>query len=93
MAVRVLGLSFLFLLLVARLDSELYLARCGAISKLCFRSNASISEALKFGMLPDKSMFVRMLASVMLVGLPGSWGLVSLEIMEIEGMSILFISK
>jgi hypothetical protein len=87
-AVGVLGLSFLFLLFVARLDSEQYLARYGTISKLYFKSNSSISEALDFGMFPDKSMFVGKLASDTLVELPGSREAVSLEIVEIEGMSI-----
>ena len=88
MAVEMLGLSFLFLLLEARLDSEQYLARYGAISKLYFKSNSSISEALDFGMFPDKSMFDGKLASDTLVELPGSREAVSLEIVEIEGMSI-----
>ena len=87
-AVEMLGLSFLFLLLEARLDSEQYLARYGAISKLYFKSNASISEALEFDMFPDKSMFVGKFASDPLVELPGSRESVSLEIVEIEGMSI-----
>jgi hypothetical protein len=92
-AVEMLGLSFLFLLLEARLDSEQYLARYGAISKLYFKSNASISEALEFDMLPDKSIFVRNLASDMLAELPGSMESVSLEVEEIKGMYIFLISK
>ena len=93
MAVGVLWLSFLFLLLESRLDSEQYLARYGAISKLYFKSNASISEALEFDMLPDKSIFVRNLASDMLAELPGSMESVSLEVEEIKGMYIFLISK
>ena len=64
------------------------MARYGAILKLYFKSNSSISEALDFGMFPDRSIFVGKLASDTLVELPGGRESVSLEIVGIEGMSI-----
>jgi hypothetical protein len=81
------------LFLESRLDSEQYLARYGEISKLYFKSNASISEALEIDMLPDKTIFVRILASDMLAELPGSMESVSLEVEDIKGMYIFLISK
>ena len=47
MAGVMLGLSFLFLLPISRLNSVQYFAKSGAMSRLYFDSNDSISASLK----------------------------------------------